>query len=147
MSKPADILRARKALCLRIAESLERQFTLQRAAYDVDEAADVIDGELPLAHAEAEAQCAEVEAAMAALEPSGPPVPSRLQRLRDALGHDRGVNLGDSLDGAIERIERCKQAEALLREALGQLQLHDEEYRHVTTAGMKQRIVDFLEGK
>ncbi len=50
--------------------------------------------------------------------------------------------------GKVEELEEeCLTLRRLLVEAAEQLQIHDEEYRHVTRKGLKEEISKAIEGK
>lgn len=142
-----ELLRKRRALCLRIAEQLERQYDLRRTDWDTDEAGHLIEGLLPMTYAEEEAFQEEAREELERL----PPRQEKIQghslnlRLREALGlMDVQVSLQQVLLAALERIERCTQAEAFLRESLDQLRLSNEEYHHGTPPERLKCMQDFL---
>jgi hypothetical protein len=112
------VLQIRLALCLDIAESLERHFGLaNHPKYDAGEAALLIDGELPHTYDEASQEYEETRREEEGDAPAGPAKPSVLDELREALGFgaDKKVSLVETIKAATERARALPELLAALR--------------------------------
>lgn len=100
----AEIHHAKKKLALRIAESINEEWPdLSREGYDIDEAAALVELELPMTLAEASAEMAWTR------EPDDEPVkprgPSLIRQLGEALHFSEGATIKQILEKAIEKLK------------------------------------------
>jgi hypothetical protein len=101
-------LRARRALCLRLAEALANHFDLGRTHYDIDEAARLLEALLPTTYAEQEAEVLDFEETRPVTAPG--PASGALTQLRTALGVGAEVGLVETIRAATERVQNPNRA-------------------------------------
>lgn len=113
-----DLTQSRRAVALRIAEAIDREWpNLNMEGFDIDEAMDIIETLIPLSAAEAESEMEALrdDGDIDDIPPSQPAVNPTIQAFRDAVGVQK-MSIVDTIKTATELIHSLR-AECASKEA------------------------------